>query len=198
MKNQLNRFSSTLALVAPAMALFASNAGAADNMHIKFDGIDGEAVSVDHKEWVIVESMSWGIAPSPDPSGGGAGAGKVSVHDISIIKRIDKASPKLFLACATGQHIATVTLSVTRNVLGVEREYYQIILSDVLITSISSATPTVAAGAVGGDRPLESVSFKVFPKIEINYTPIDDATGVAGSVVTSGVIETGPPAAGTQ
>jgi type VI secretion system secreted protein Hcp len=189
MKNSLNRFSSMLALVAPTAALIASNANAA--MYIKFDGIDGESVSVDHKEWIIVDSMAWGVtAPNVDPAGG---TGKVVIRDFTITHRIDKASPKLFLACATGQTIPTVTLSVTRMVNGAEVEYYQIILQNVRISGMSSAGATDAAGTPGGDdRPQESVSFKVFPKVEIKYKPINDATGVPGSVVTSGVLETEP------
>jgi type VI secretion system secreted protein Hcp len=189
MKNPLNCFSSTLALVAPTMALLASHADAA--AYIKFDGIDGESSSVDHKEWIIVDSMAWGvIAPTANPTGG---TGKVQVQDFTITHRIDKASPKLFLACATGQRIATVTLSMTRTVAGKEAEYYKITLKDVLISGISSATAPTAAGTPDtSGRPLESISFKVFPKVEIHYTPIDDVTGVAGPVVTSGELETEP------
>jgi len=36
---------------------------------------------------------------------GGGGAGKVSVQDFNFTMHVNKASPKLFLACATGQHI---------------------------------------------------------------------------------------------
>jgi len=189
MKNSLNRFSSMLALVAPTAALLASNADAA--VYIKFDGIDGESVSVDHKNWIEIESMSWGVtAATPDPAGG---AGKVAIRDFTIMHRIDKASPQLFLKCATGQTVPTVTLSVTRTVNGVEMEYYQIILHDVVISGISSAGATDSAGTPGGEgRPHESVSFKVFPKVEIRYTPIDDVTGVASPVVSSGELETEP------
>lgn len=184
--NPINRFSSTLALIAPTMALMATHADAA--LYIKFDGIDGESTSVDHKDWIIVESMSWG-ADAVRSAGGGAG--KVSFKDFTITHRIDKASPKLFLACATGQHIPKVTLSVTRMVQDKEVEYYRIILTDVLITSMGSESPKPTAGVPSTDaRPSESVSFKVFPKVEIQYMPIDDVTGQKGEPVSSGELET--------
>jgi type VI secretion system secreted protein Hcp len=184
MKNPLTRFSSTLALVAPTMALFASHADAA--AYIKFDGVDGESVSVDHKDWIIIESMSWGVIGPVTGTGGGSG--KVSLQDFSITHRIDKASPKLFLMCATGQTIPTVTLSVTRMVGGAEVGYYKVVLKDVLISSISGAnTPGAGGTATSGDRPQESLSLN-FTKIEFKYTPIDDVTGAQGPTETSGEI----------
>jgi type VI secretion system secreted protein Hcp len=184
--NPINRFSSTLALIAPTMALMATHADAA--AYIKFDGVDGESTSVDHKDWIIIESMSWG-ADAVRSSGGGAG--KVSFKDFTITHRIDKASPKLFLACATGQHIPKVTLSVTRMVNEKEVEYYRIILTDVLITSMGSDIPKPTSGVPATNvRPVESVSFKVFPKVEIQYMPIDDATGEKGEPISSGELET--------
>jgi hypothetical protein len=38
--------------------------------------------------------------------GGGGGAGKVQMQDTHFVAKASKASPKLFLACATGSHIA--------------------------------------------------------------------------------------------
>ena len=188
MKKSLSRFSSTLGLVAPAAALFVSHADAA--AFIKFDGIDGESQDKDHKGWSDLLSYSWGVSQSSQVAGGGSG--KVSVQDFSIVHRIDKSSPMLFLATAAGRVIPTVTLSVTRNVGGQEVEYYKIILKDVLISSVSSTS--LPATATEGDRVIETVSFKVFPKVEIRYTPIDDVTGEpTGEVVSSGEIETEPP-----
>jgi type VI secretion system secreted protein Hcp len=185
MKNPLTRFSSTLALVAPTVALFASHADAA--VYIKFDGVDGESASVDHKGWIIIESMSWG-GITPVSGTGGGGAGKVSFKDFSFSQRINKASPKLFLMCATGQTVPTVTLSVTRMVGGAEVGYYKVVLKDVLISSISGAnTPGAGGTATSGDRPQESLSLN-FTKIEVKYTPIDDVTGAQGPTETSGEI----------
>lgn len=190
-KKPIRRYSSTLALIAPTAALFASSAADAA-AYIKFDGVDGEAVSVDHKDWIVVESMNWAIG-APVSSASGGGAGKATFKEFTVTKRVDKSSPLLFLACATGQTNPTVTLSITRMVNGEERVFYTLTLSDVIISSIGSEnTPTSAGG--GNDRPLETVSFKVYPKVEIQYTPIDDASGIASEPVSSGVIELEAPA----
>lgn len=190
-KKPIRRYSSTLALVAPTAALFASSAADAA-AYIKFDGVDGEAVSVDHKDWIVVESMDWAIG-APTSSAAGGGSGKATFKEFRLTKGVDKSSPLLFLACATGQTNPTVTLSITRMVNGEERVFYTITLSDVIISSIGNqTTPSSADG--GNVRPLETVSFKVYPKVEIQYTPIDDATGIASEPISSKVIELEAPA----
>ena len=65
--------------------------------------------------------------------GSGGGAGEVAVHDIQITKPTDKSSPKLFLACANGQHFKKATLTVRK--AGKQVAYT---LSDVLIASAQS------------------------------------------------------------
>ena len=46
--------------------------------------------------------------------GGGGGAGKASLQDLHFVSHISKASPKLFLSCATGTHHKTASLSGVR------------------------------------------------------------------------------------
>ena len=187
-KTCIQRFSSTLALVAPSVVMVASQADGA--AYIKFDGVDGESKSVDHKGWIELESFSWGVSPAAAVAGG-SGGGKVSIQDFTIHKRVDKASPALFLACATGQTIPTVTLVVTRTVGDREVPYYKIILHDVTIGRIAAESGRSADGRPEPElRPVQTVQLKYYPKIEFIYTPVDEATGAAGEPVSSGVIET--------
>jgi type VI secretion system secreted protein Hcp len=53
--------------------------------------------------------------------GGGGGAGKVSMQDFHFVMRTNKASPKLMLACASGQHIKEAALSSCRKAGGSSR-----------------------------------------------------------------------------
>ena len=80
---------------------------AAVDYFLKIDGIEGEATDAKHKNTIDVESWSWGETQTGVASGrgGGAGAGKVSMQDFHFVMKVNKASPKLMLACATGQHI---------------------------------------------------------------------------------------------
>ena len=88
-----------------------------DRWFLKIDGIDGDSTSVQHKGEIDVQSWSWGVARPArraGASGGGGGAGRASFQDFHFVSRISKASPALFLACATGQHHKEATLTGER------------------------------------------------------------------------------------
>jgi hypothetical protein len=50
--------------------------------------------------------------PSGGTAGTGAGAGKVVFHDLTITKKIDAASAKLFTAVTSGRHLPPVTITL--------------------------------------------------------------------------------------
>src|SRR3972149_11880147 len=154
------------------MAGTASQAFAAVDMFIKIDTIDGESKDKAHPNEIQLESWSFGASQSGSMAmGGGGGAGKVSLHDFSVTKHIDKSSPKLFEALVTGKHLKDATF-VIRKAGGEPLEYLKITLTDVLVSSYSTG------GASGDDRPMESVSFN-FAQIKMSYVE-QDATGRAG------------------
>ena len=98
------------------------------------------------------------------PVGGGGGAGKVSFQDLHFVtKTVDKSSPKLFLAGASGEHIKDATLFVRK--AGSNSDYLQIKLTDVLVSSYQT-------GGSGGDNPTESFSLN-FAKVQYSYTGTD-------------------------
>ena len=79
---------------------------AAVDYFLKIDGIDGESMDHKHMGEIQIESWSFGETQAGShSSGGGGGAGKVQMQDFHFVMKVSKASPKLFLACATGQHI---------------------------------------------------------------------------------------------
>jgi type VI secretion system secreted protein Hcp len=179
MKIHTSRLSNTLALAAPGAILLAGHAAGAADIFIKFEGVDGESIDTYHKGEIEVMSWSWGLSQSGmGATGGGAGAGKVSVQDFTITKFVDKASPALFLRCASGVHFATVSLRFTRPEVTTGEDYYVITLHDVTVTSIQSARPELVAGSTLSPVPTERVSLN-FTKFEMDYRPLDrdPATG---------------------
>lgn len=134
------------------------------DMFLKIEGIEGESTSKDHKGEIDVMSFSWGVSNSSHVgTGGGGGAGKSVPSDFSFQKRLDKASPSLALACATGQHIRLATLQSVRNTdKGNAFTFLVIKLTDLLVSSYSVSG--------GGDVPTDSFSLN-FAKIEFDYTP---------------------------
>jgi type VI secretion system secreted protein Hcp len=137
---------------------------AAVDYFLKIAGIDGESTDAAHKGEVDIESWSWGESNpgSALAAGGGAGAGKVAMNDFSFVMKLNKASPKLFLACAQGEHIKTAWLTARRAGAGKEADYFlKWSFADLLISSYQT-------GASGGELPLEQISFN-FAKIEVEY-----------------------------
>ena len=90
--------------------------------------------------------------------GGGGGAGKVSVHDISITKTVDKSSPVFFKNCVAGTHYKKVTLAM-RKAGGDPNVVIKYTLTNVIISSYQE----VSSGG-GKSKPEESITFN-FTKI---------------------------------
>ena len=136
---------------------------AAVDYFIKFDGIKGESADVKHKDEIDVESWSFGETNVGGTGpGGGGGAGKVAMQDFHFVMRLNRASPSLMKACATGQHIKTATLSARKAGKG-QQEYLVVKLNDVLITG-------VVHGGTSGAAASETVSL-VFGKVDFEYKP---------------------------
>ena len=171
-------FSKTLALVAPVTILTVSNSFGASDYFLKIDGIKGESTVKGHEGTIQIESFSWGMSNSATVSGGGTG--KVSVQDFHFTMKVDKASPKLMLACATGQRIETLQFAIaapdqTGSGSG-GPAYYVITLTNVLVSSYQSNGAATPAGAIP-EPPTAAVSFN-FQKIRWDYTAAN------GEVVT--------------
>src|SRR5499427_3742203 len=81
-------------------------------LFLKIDGIDGESLQKGHEKEIELMSFSWGEQNAGSFAGNmGGGAGKVSMQDFHYTVPINRSSPKLFLACATGEHIKSATLT---------------------------------------------------------------------------------------
>ena len=75
----------------------------ASDIFAKIGDIKGESLDDKHKDEIEVLSFSWGVTNTGViAAGGGGGAGKATFQDLSIVHKIDKASPLLMQACATG------------------------------------------------------------------------------------------------
>jgi type VI secretion system secreted protein Hcp len=128
-----------------ALAAIPAVASAAIDAYLKIDGVPGESKDVGHQDWIEVSSFSFGGSHGGAAEARGGGAGKVAVHDISITKKIDKASPTLFRATTSGRHFPTVTLEARRS----GEAYLTYTLEDVMITGVH----------VSGDRETVTLSY---------------------------------------
>ncbi len=152
---------------------------------LKIQGVDGESVDDKHKGWIEIDSFSWGVTNMVTmASSGGGGAGKASFQDFSIVKRFDKASPKLFLTCATGEHISDADISI-RKASGAGAKgkavdsFLKFKMFDILVSSFQESGQASGAGV-----PMESISLN-FAKIEMEYRP-QNTNGSLGSPEKAG------------
>ena len=147
---------------------------------LKIDGIEGESTDSAHGKWIEIMSYNFSFSqPSSGSasSGGARSAERCNVSDFSIVKTIDKASPKLMLACAKGDHIANIVVELCRNT-GDKLKYAEYKLTDVLVSGVRPG-----GSSQGGEAlPLEEVSFNP-GKIEFVYTATDQKTGKASGDV---------------
>lgn len=130
---------------------------------LKIDGIDGESADDKHKGEIDLQSFSWGATQQGSHgTGGGGGAGKVSMQDFHFVMQLNKASPKLMEACATGKHIPKATL-VCRKAGGEQEDYLTVKFSDLLVSSYQTG-----GSAHGELLPTDQISLN-FTKIQVEY-----------------------------
>jgi type VI secretion system secreted protein Hcp len=145
---------------------------------LQITGIAGESLDAKHKDWIDVMAWSWGEANAgTHETGSGGGAGKVSFSDFNFMTATSKASPKLFLACASGQHIKQAKL-VGRKAGKEQQEFLTFTFSDVLVTSYSTS------GSEGGDVPADSVSLNA-AQVVLSYKP-QKPDGSLGNAINAG------------
>ena len=148
------------------------------DMFLKLDGIKGESKDKGHPDEIHIESFSWGLNQTgTGGSGGGGGAGKVSVHDISVTKFLDKASPELMLACCNGKHIKEGLITV-RKAGENPVEYLKIKLTDILVSGVQNA-------GHGSDLLTENVTLN-FSKFHVDYQEQGKDGKAAGGPVKMG------------
>jgi len=134
----------------------------AADIFAKLGDIKGESIDSKHKDEIEVLSYSWGVTNAGSMAAGtGGGEGKATFHDLSFVHNIDKASPVLMQACATGVHLKEAT--ITHRKAGKDQHEYLIVkMNDVIITGVTHGG--------SGDGHSENVSL-AFAKVNVEYKP---------------------------
>ena len=142
---------------------------------LKINGIEGESHDAKHKNEIDVLNWTWGEHQlGTAATGGGMGAGKVSMQDFQFTMTVSKASPKLLLACANGEHIKDATL-VCRKAGKEQQEYLKIVFSDILVSSFQTG------GSAGSEVPFDQISLN-YSKIEYEYKPQKEDGSLDGPI----------------
>jgi len=145
------------------------------DMFLKIEGVDGESEDSKHKNEIDVLAWSWGMSQSGSfHVGGGGGAGKANFQDLSVTKYIDKGSPVLMQACASGKHFAKALLTI-RKAGETPVEYLKVEMKKCMITSVSTG------GSGGEDKLTENVTIN-FAEYKATYTPQNEKGAALGPV----------------
>lgn len=145
---------------------------------LKISGMEGESQDEKHKGEIEVLSWNWGATQAGTHArGGGGGAGRVDMQDFTLTKYIDKASPKLILACAKGDHVDKAILTC-RKAGGEQQEYLKVTFSGLMVSSYQTG------GSEGTESPTENVSLN-FAKVEFEYRE-QKPDGTLGGTVKAG------------
>ena len=139
------------------------------DIYLKIAEVDGDVTDSSYVKHIQVQSLSTGMNNPSSVSvgtqaGSAGGGGKVIMSDIIFTKYCDKASPKLWLKCAKGEHFKDFEFKYVISRGDSSDVFKTVKLTDVLVTGFNHA------GSVGASLPMESVVLN-FAKIEISYRP---------------------------
>jgi type VI secretion system secreted protein Hcp len=140
---------------------------------MKLGDIKGEATDTDHKEWIIIESMSSPIYRSI-PNGAKdqqRTKGETTLGDIVVSRQLDKSSTKLQEACANGTFYKEVEVHFCTTVKNKQEPYLTYKLSDVVVSSYS-----FHGNSSGNPLPSEQITLG-YTKVEWTYIVVDPKTG---------------------
>jgi type VI secretion system secreted protein Hcp len=137
------------------------------NIFVNFESIPGESREEMHRGWVDAIGLSKIIARPSTTSTDLRTSGSANFN-ITVVKNIDKATPKLQLLCASGQYLRSVKIDLVRSTSAGPVIFMSYELNNVTVSSINvdvssgGATETVTLG---------------FSKIKTIYTEVDQRTG---------------------
>jgi type VI secretion system secreted protein Hcp len=148
---------------------------AAVDYFLKIDGIEGESQDKTHPKEIQLSSWAWGESNQGSMgAGGGGGSGKVAMQDFHFTMGVNKATPMLFLACATGDHIKSAILTC-RKAGKDQQEFLKYSFFDVFISSYQTG---------GSEGASEQCSFN-FSKIQVDYKEQKIDGTLAGALTKS-------------
>lgn len=136
---------------------------AAVDYFMRIDGVPGESTDAKRKGEIDLESWSWGETQTGTyGGGGGSGAGKVQMQDLHFVMRVNKASPRLLLACATGEHVKSAALTCRKAGEG-QQDFLIFTFGDVVVSSFQTG------GSESSDSlPMDQVSLS-YTRIQVEY-----------------------------
>src|SRR5690348_14420036 len=89
----------------------------ATDAYLQIDGIKGESMDVEHKGWIEISGLHWGVSQprsATASTAGGHTAERCEHRILSLSKVADLASPILMQTCSMGRTIPKAKLELMR------------------------------------------------------------------------------------
>jgi type VI secretion system secreted protein Hcp len=125
--------------------------GVKNRIFLSIPGIGGETTVKGHKGEIELTSAS---------VGSGGASGRVKMGEIIVVKHVDKSSPTLFKAVATGKHFPKVTITF-RKAGGHPIDYLKFTMNTVIVSSVTNVNDK-------DPKPSEQVSLN-FKKLNVEF-----------------------------
>src|SRR5262245_4653952 len=146
----------------------------AESMWIKIDGCKGEATDDKHKDDIDVDSYAWGMMHPIQQGGTGLSAGESTASQLTVTKKVDKASPNLMKFCMNDRSFPKALLTCRKRGEN-PIDFLKVTMKNAVIASVQESGS--ADGIIGN----EHVSF-AFTAVEVEYTPQKDDGSPDGAV----------------
>ncbi len=152
------------------------------SIFIKRDGVLGECSDTNHSGWMDVLTIKWDVSRKITSITGTRGdreSSNATIGDLVIVRRMDKATPKIFIesCCGTGKD---VEIHLTKTGQGNGSDVF---MSYILRNAIISGY-RVKAHKDDLNRPNEEIRIS-FTAIETRYTAYDE-NGIAQAPIAVG------------
>lgn len=152
----------------------------ATDMFLRLGDIKGESRDQMHRDEIEITHWAWGLSQSGSMhSSTGGGSGKVNVANLNLKKTLDRSTPNLMMACASGTHYPEARLVVRKAGGPNSLEYLVIVLKEIMVTSYDVRTDD------NSDILYESLALN-FSKVEVSYQPQKAEGGKDGGPVKFG------------
>jgi type VI secretion system secreted protein Hcp len=121
-------FTAVLAVAFSALGALTAAAQIVTETFMFVPGIPGESTNGDHQDWIDIHSFSQNLDGSKKDQG---------ACTLAVVKAIDRSTPLLFVAAANGQIFDEIRLESIRVGSDHRQPFYDLTLSDALVSSIS-------------------------------------------------------------
>lgn len=140
--------------------------------YLELSGIEGSSTDLGYEDMIPVHDVDWSL--QQQASAGGRRRTSTEIEPLGVTKWVDKSSPYLTKACASGSSIGTATLHVmSRSRGGNMYERMTLSLTNCRIQAVAIGTP----GHLDDETWLEEELLIEFAKM--TYTILESGTDSA-------------------